>query len=119
MKVENAEIESVKLGFDRGTFLTLWVFLKFKTGGQGFGGFVFANTYKMSKGGERPNGFGIDYICKLLKLCDVESLEDCKGRPVRVHRDDTKVSGIGHLFRDEWLYPEELADQYREEVNAQ
>lgn len=113
----NAEVESIRIGFDRGIFLTCWVTLNYGGSGQGFGGYVMGKAKGKHNGpegdAEKCAVFTADYLCLLLQCLGVEDLGLGKGKAVRVIKEDdswgASIVGIGHITKDIWLRPKDLA----------
>ena len=106
-EIENAVVESTRLGFDRGVFLSGWLHLKYRGGGQGFGGFVLGK-----KGGSNDTGaYAERWLTGVLDALGVTTWEDLPGTRCRVDHDWGKVYGVGHYMEDKWFYPaEEFAE---------
>lgn len=88
-KVENAQITTTRLGYERGAF-TASIDVEGPGWGQSFGGLCLT--------GERV-GFFIEHV---LRAVGVERWEDLPGRPVRVHHDTSKIHALGHFMEDRW-----------------
>lgn len=105
MEIQNAKIDSVSLGYDRGVFLCAWLYLDYGGNCQGFGGYVLAKN----SGPQRAlNDFGIEYINRILSVLEIETWEKLPGTPCRVKANHCKVFAIGHFLKDKWFDPEEL-----------
>lgn len=113
MKRELSKVESVKLGLDRGCFLTLWIFVQHDTTGhQGFGGIVL-DSYDDEKDRRIGTAAGCDYIRQILSIFKADDLNEIVGRTVWVYREDGfngLIKGIeipgfdggGKFMLDEW-----------------
>lgn len=52
---------------------------------------------------------GIEYIKGILKVADVDTWEELKGKYLRVKKDDSgKIIAIGNILEDKWFDPQEL-----------
>lgn len=104
-EIKNAIIESVSLdNGDRG-LLTAWIHLDYGDGGhQGFGGYAlylpkdYQNHTLLSHAGH--------FIFRCMEIADVSSWDKIKGKSVRVHIEDGRIKGIGHITKKDWFYPE-------------
>lgn len=108
----NAIIESACVRFDRDAFLSMWVFLKFQGGGQGFGGYVLGGLKDVAAGrhSQQPN-ICAEFIVNCLLAADAESVDKMAGKTVRVRKTDEwgDILAIGHIVRDDrWFYPKRV-----------
>ena len=108
--INNAVINSVRIGFDRDCFLCVWVFVDHAGGGtQGFGGYVLGGTPDC-KAGDHANQRNLcaDFIVGCLRAGDVETFDKLVGKAVRVMREDASwgasIIGIGHIIKDDRWY---------------
>lgn len=107
--VFNAEIESADIRFDRGVFLSCWVFLKWGGGTvQGFGGYVlggdpFSDAKCADHSGE--GNFAAEFIGGVMSVAGVENFADMKGKIVRVGKNDDfgEILALGHPVKDRWF----------------
>lgn len=90
MTTENARIKSTILGYDDGHF-TLWLVLDFGGAAQSFGGYALKN---------------VSFIADILEVVGVKTWEDLPNKYVRVQRDDTRITAIGNILFDKWLFPQ-------------
>lgn len=97
---KNAIIDSVSLKLSRGFMIDVWVNVKFDCGNQGFGGYCLFNTSRQEDG-----DFAGRYIAKLFEVVDVERWEDLTHKPIRIVHTNSKISKIGHIYKDIWLDP--------------
>lgn len=109
--IQNAIIKSTRLGpEDHGIFTAvLQLEIGDHTGGS-FGGFTM-DEYVKDEAYRSGVGFGIDFIAEVLKIAGVRKWEDLPGKHIRVEcpgplQGPTK---IGHILKDEWFDPKELA----------
>ena len=105
MESKNAIITSASIRIDRGSFLCVYVYLKYNSGQQGFGGNV------LYKEGSNQDLTGF-YIDRILSIAGVEDFKDLKGKTVRVKATNDKVIAVGHIVNDDWLnISEDLEDR--------
>jgi hypothetical protein len=97
IKVRNATIRTVSLGYEDHDIMTAFLHLDYGNSGQGFGGYCL--------GGE----FGIEFIKAVLDTLDVRSWEDLPGKSCRAKGNWGHVTAIGHFLEDKWFNPKELA----------
>lgn len=110
-EIVNALISDPSIRYDRGVFLTGWVFLNYGSGTQGFGGFVLGAKPGEKVKAEDGNKTGLmaAWVNGIMTVCDVDDYAKAAGRPVRVKREakwNGKVFAIGHLTKDIWFEPE-------------
>ncbi|NIQ78453.1 MAG: hypothetical protein GTN93_10245 [Anaerolineae bacterium] len=81
--------------------------------GQGFGGYGFDNPKNPGKydGKRIGTAYGCEFIRRLLDTLEVEKWEDLPGTHVRADSEMTKVYRIGHILKDKWFDPQELAEE--------
>lgn len=104
-ETKNAKIESTRLGFDRGVFLTLWLHLDYGGSGQGAGGYVLGK-----ESDAKGEGCSIGVISALLGVVGVEKWEDLPGKHIRVTASMGKVKSIGNVLKDKWFHFDEIKD---------
>lgn len=109
-QITNAKAESTSLGFERGSILTAWVYLKMDGSGQGFGGYCL-DTYDKDKGRRVGVAYGSEQIRRILQTLGVDSWEKIPGTPCRIDHDRGKVYRIGHFIEDKWYDPVEHANE--------
>ncbi len=73
------KVTKVRLGMDRGVFLTLWLHFDFGGSAQGFGGFILCEGVG-DDGIREGTAGGADYIRQVLTVFDVDDLNDIVGR---------------------------------------
>jgi hypothetical protein len=110
-KIVNARIESTRLGFDRGVFLTFWLHLRFDGSGQGAGGFILAKAADEDK----TSGVSCNIIADLLEVVGVESWEDMPGKHIRAVSTHTKVLKIGNILKDKWFVFDDITQYFDKE----
>jgi hypothetical protein len=103
-ETRNARIRRTTLGYEDHGILTCYLHMEWSGGGQGFGGYAM-------KGG---NGYGANFIDRILKTVGVEAWEDLPGKHIRIDHEHTKIHRIGHIIEDKWFSPEDE----REELGA-
>jgi len=70
---------------DRGVFLTLWLEFDFGGSGQCLGGHIFWNEANDSD----SSPAGLDYIAKVMAVCQADELSECVGSYIEVGRKNT------------------------------
>ena len=105
--IKNAQIDGTMLGLEHHGIFTCYLYLDYgDSSHQGFGGYVI--------GGE----FGIEFLRRILEVVDVEKWEELEGKYIRVRLSGegagwgNKIEAIGHITKDEWFSPKELAKKY-------
>lgn len=123
IEVVNAIIDSAHIKIERGFLLDSWIFVKYESGGQGFGGFVLGGIgdekVPASRHAEQPN-LAAEWIVSILRAADVEDWKDVPGKAVRIRRESGwggKIIGIGHITKsDRWFMPaQRFAELIREQ----
>lgn len=95
-EIKNAKIHSTFLGYEERGILTCFIRLDYGSMSQSFGGYNLEY-------------FGVDMISKILKVVQVESWEELRGKHVRVYIDNSKtIRRIGNILEDIWYSPENL-----------
>lgn len=99
--LENAIIESVSI--DTEPCLTAWVFLKFSSGGCGFGGF----RLDAPPGKPARFDYASEFLMRCIRCAGVSRWEYMKGKTVRTIHEGLggSVVAIGHIIDDEWFSP--------------
>ena len=110
-EIVNAEVTDPSIRYDRGVFLTGWVFLNYDTGAQGFGGYVLGTKPGEKARAESANATGLlaAWVNGIMTVCDVDDYAKAHGRPVRVKREarwNGRIIAIGHFTKDIWFEPE-------------
>lgn len=105
----NAIITSVRLGYDRGTIPTAWIYLDYGGAGQGFGGFNLGPKYTDA------------FVFGVLDAIECESWEELPGKPCRVTCSHTEVRSVGHFLKDKWFEPRSAFESIKtkEESNVE
>lgn len=107
---KNAVIESARLCIERGGILTAWLTLDYGGAGQGFGGYALALSSDFRRQDPPREGvFCGQFLLRVLQIAGVEEWSALPGRTIRADAEHTKIHGIGHIVKDDWLYPERLA----------
>lgn len=98
------------LGIEDHGIMTCSLHLDYGGSGQAFGGRVF-DSLDRAKNRRVGHPYGIEFIRAVLETVGVERWEDLKNRHVRAECDGPfgQVTGIGHIIKDVWFRPEELA----------
>lgn len=113
-EIKNAKINKADIQFDRGTFLCAWLDLDYDHSGQGFGGWVLLNRHlAFKKNTSMGDGYGIEYIGRLMDTLEVEKWSDLQGTPCRAMIDEHNMAiAVGHYLKDKWFFPEDLRLQF-------
>jgi hypothetical protein len=112
----NAVIDGTMLGVEDHGILTAFVYLDYGDGiHQGFGGYAL-DEYDRERKRRKGTAFGAEFIRDLLDAVGVSQWEKLKGVNVRVRADHGKVYAIGHIIKDQWFDPGELAARHRSEA---
>ena len=120
--IQNARIEKARLGFDRDVFASFSLTRDYGGSFQGFGGFVLDDKRPEGIGAEtetkpghlyRPaTAYGMEMIYRILRVVGVDDWSKLAGQHIRVERKDTwngEILRIGHIVKDVWLDPREIA----------
>ncbi len=120
METVNAVIRSTMLGIEDHGILTAMITLEFDGACQGFGGYALDEPVKNKKGDfvrRRGVAFGAEFILQVLNTVGVSKWEDLPGKNIRVVREEG-INGlivkIGHIVKDKWFAPKELAEEMLE-----
>jgi hypothetical protein len=109
MEIRNATVEDVRIEIEDHGILTAWLFLDYgNCEHQGFGGYAF-DRYDSVSGCRKGVAFGSEFILQCLKICDVFSWHHIKGKNIRVKSEDGVIKEIGHITKDLWFNPKEVA----------
>lgn len=105
LKIDNAIIESVSLSIEDHGILSGWLYIRFSSGGWGFGGYALG---KVDGGNLAAKGnYAAEFIVRCLAVGGVGKWENLMGRPLRCLHE--KLSGdtvaIGHFMKDDWFCP--------------
>lgn len=115
-KMREPEIRNVKIGStvlgpkasDHKCF-SAWLHCEWDGGGQGFGGYVF-DEYDANKKRRVGVAWGMEFLCRVLDVLEVDSWEKLPGTPCRIVSDHCKIHKIGHYLKDKWFDPNDLND---------
>lgn len=107
MSIKNAVITNVMLGYEDHGILTLTVGLDYGGSCQHFGGYAL-DQWNESLKRRVGTAYGTEWIIRLLKTLEVESLQTLVGKSVRVEANHCHVAKIGHFLKDQWFDPSEL-----------
>jgi hypothetical protein len=103
--IKNAKIGYTYLGIGDYGYLSAIIGVEHDTGNTGFG------THDL-----RFPPYGINYIVKILETLEVDSWEELVGTHCRIKRfTDEGSMAIGHIIKDQWFHPEEIAKKYKEQ----
>ena len=111
MSIENVQISSAYIRVERGIFLTAGLFVDGDGWGQNFGGSLLVNKHH---GFNEKSGWGLEYISRIMEIAGVEEWSDVKGCFIRIKRgaESEAIEAIGHIIKDDWFSPRELALKY-------
>ena len=99
--VTNAIISGYNFSTDSGV-LTIDVMLKYRSAGQGFGGYALYLPPNYKNGGDCCGRF----IWRLMQVAEVGDLKHIVGRAIRVKHTSNEVKAIGHIVNDDWFIPD-------------
>ena len=107
-RVDNAEITSTVLGREGYGIFTCELWLKFNSGGCGYGGYSLDEP--AGNGKRKMTAIGAQAVVELMNVVGVETWEDVKGQFVRCENEGYggKVIKIGHLIENKWFSFEEF-----------
>ena len=105
LAVENGVIVSVSIDNENHGCLTAWLYVAFRSGGCGFGGFKLGNA-----DGDNldQKTYAAEWIVRCIKtVIGYGKWEELKGKPVRCLREGSggKIIAIGHFLNDDWFSP--------------
>lgn len=115
---QNALIESVSIGIERGAFLVAWLHLKLQDGfNQGFGG----NVLYLSKSctHHTMQSLAGHFIYRVLEIAEVENWNQLKGKTIRIRKKKSwgsTIDAIGHIIKDDWFSPEKDFKDVTDEI---
>ncbi len=104
----NARIASTIIGPEDHNIFTVWLFLDYDAGSQGFGGYCFDEWDKELKRRVERTGLFCEYVKAVLRVTGVSQWEKLSGTVVRIRRDNHKLVAIGNIIKDDWFYPDQL-----------
>lgn len=110
MEIENGRIESTMLGVEDHGIFTCVLHISFNGSGQGFGT-ACLDSYDTVKKKRIGTRWGLEYIMRLMEAVGVDKWEDLQGKFVRVKRVNGLLVSIGHIVKDQWFTPKELAKE--------
>ena len=109
---KNAVIEKATLTLGDRDILQVWLSLDYGGSGQGFGGHALALGPGYTKRDPKGEGsFCGEYLRRILEVAGVTEWSHLPGRTIRVEAEHSCIHGIGHIVKDDWFYPKELADK--------
>ncbi len=107
-EIVNGVIDSFQLTVERGFILSANLFINHTGGTQGFGG--FALYLGKSSSNHRVESFAGHYIYRCLGVADVYNIEKLQGKAIRIAKEkghNGLIKGIGHIYKDDWFFPED------------
>ncbi len=112
-EIKNALIKSTFLGIEDHGIFTAFITLDYSGSGQSFGGYSMDAPNKGEQGLSRiGTPFGCEFILRVIRTLEVNSWEKLIGTYCRVMATHNKVHSIGHIQKDQWFSPEELAKEF-------
>lgn len=111
-----ATIRSTFLGVeDHGVFTYILNLDVSDSTGQGFGTYSL-DSYDDTKERRTGTAYGAESIMQILDVVGVGKWEDLQGKNIRIQRESgawsATITRIGHIIKDKWFCPRELAEQY-------
>lgn len=84
-----AKIEGSSLGWEDHGIFTVSLTMNYGGSGQGVGGYALDEPFKIDgkHAGRRGTAYGMEFVCRTLKACGVNSWEKLQGRTVYVLHD--------------------------------
>lgn len=106
LTVENGVIESTRLTTADHGLLSGWLFLKFGSGGCGFGGYALGKAEGGNLSGKERD-YAAEFVVRCLNAAGVSDWENLEGKPLRVLHEGLGggIVAIGHFLKDEWFCP--------------
>lgn len=111
-EIQNAKIDSTHLGPEDHGIMTAYVYVSGPSWGCGFGGYSL-DSWDEIKGRRIGVGFGVDFITSVLRVVGVDRWEKLPGQHVRVDMSGGRITRIGHIIKDDWFNPKDLADELK------
>ena len=102
IEIKNAKINSTSLGYEDHGIFTFYLNLEYDGSGQSAGGYAL-DKYIKEKDTRIGTALGMQLIIEILKVLDVDTWENIRGKYIRVKSDWNKVYAIGNLLKDKWL----------------
>lgn len=111
MEIKNALIVSTQLGKEDHGLFTFSIAVEYDSSGQSFGNYSLDDWSEKEKKriGTR---WGLELLMNILETVGVDNWEDLKGQYIRVEADNTHIERIGHIIKDKWFSPKELAEKF-------
>lgn len=115
--IENALITSTMLGYEDHGILTAFVHVSGEGWGVGFGGFALDAWDEATKK-RIGTAYGCQFIADVLRVVGVDAWEKLAGQHVRVESEGLggRALRLGHITKNQWFDPRELATRYRSEA---
>jgi hypothetical protein len=111
-ETKNAKIKSTYLGIEDHGIFTAYLDLDYGGSGQGFGGMSLDGPPGDGGEGNRiGSAYGAEFIMRVLRTLEVGSWEKLPGTHCRALSSWGKVHSIGHILKDQWFNPEDLAKE--------
>ena len=115
MTIYNAKIISTTLGKEDHDAFTFFLYLDFKCGTQGFGGY-FLDSYDKKLKQRVCVGVGLEVIKQILDTVGVDIWEKLPGNYVRVKVENwgSPIKEIGNIIEDKWFNVEQFFKENEE-----
>lgn len=114
VEVENARIESTRLGTEDHGIFTAYLICVSDGTGQGFGGYSL-DTYDTNLKRRVGSGWGMEHIARIIDVLRAGTWEQLRGRYLRIarHVGSHSIVAIGHIVEDRWYSVEQHAQEQR------
>ena len=103
IKIKNAIITNTEILVDEPGCLSVWLYLEYEQGSQGFGGYALYLPEDFMHHNIR--GLAGHFIYRCLKIAGVKKWDELKEKAIRVKASHSKVYAIGHIIKDDWFEP--------------
>ena len=109
MKIENAKIVDVFLGYEDHGIFTMMLHLEMDGSWCAFGTHQL-DEYDKETDTRTGTAYGMDYITEVLKTVGVDDVMKLKGKHIRIESEGwgSGISRIGHLMKNVWFDPKEF-----------
>ena len=71
------------------------------SGHQGFGGWSLGGRSNWTT----EKNYGGRWLLRCMEIADVDEWSDMTGKTIRVAIENDLIVGIGHIVKENWLYP--------------
>jgi len=113
-QILNARITRTTLGTEDHNILTAFLEFSGDGWGCGFGGYGF-DEWDATQRTRVGHAYGMEFIRRVLTTLEVSTWEKLPGTYARVESSGLggRIHRIGHIMKDQWFDPEELAAEMR------